>query len=547
MRRTPMPPATSAERERRLIVLGATAFVCALALALAPLAGAVPLASLSRPSAIAAPSARGLPGGPLGDVPAALRRRLLAPLHAARSATIGSSLASGEGNIEGTVTSSASSEPIGGIDVCAFPVEETAFESEGPSFECGRTDGSGEYAMQLPAGEYDVEFFAPSDGEPNYQPQYYKGVTNPSLATAVHVTSGGDAKEIDAALLPGAAISGTVTSAATGVPLSDVIVCAEDELDEVGNCAASGASGAFKIIGLASGSYEVEFLADPEAETTYVDQSYPSTVAVTAPETRSGIDAALRLTPPIARSEPTIAGSAVVGQTLTVTHASWSNQPTSFLDNWLSCATIESKICLVDGSGASYVLQPYDVGTVIRVKEWAIGSAGKSEPVGSAATSVVVAAPAASASAPAASAPAPAAPAPATGSLASQSALASVAQLRSLLERVLVPTGSGAKIGQLLAHKGYALSFAALGPGKLTISWYEVPRGAHVSAAKPVLVASGSVSTQAGARAKLTIRLTAKGRALLAHAHRVKLTAKAALTGSGHAPLSSTRTFTLER
>ncbi len=548
MRRRRTAQAIGSRRTSRLhAALRATLALCLLALAVAALAVAA-VADAAAPatrdwlathSASASREGR-LPAAQLADARASLRRRLVAPLRSAPASTIGSSDASASGTIEGEVASSASGKPIAGIDVCAFPSEGEAFDPEEAPYECTSSDSAGDYSMSLPAGEYDVEFFVPLETELNYQPQFYKDVTQLALATPVQVTSGGDEKGIDAAMQPGGAIGGTVTSATTNAPLPGVLVCA-DARAELGSCAVSGAAGTFDIVGLANGDYEVEFIADPEGETTYVDQVYPGTVAVTVPETTPGIDVALRLTPPIARSRPSIDGTAVAGQTLTVTHASWSNQPTRFRDNWLRCATSESTICLVLATSESYALRSSDVGSVIRVKEWAYAAAGESEPVGSAATSVVLAAPTSSA----AVAPVPPAPAPATGVLSTTSVKASTAQLRSLLARLLVPSGRNAKIANLLKHNGYSVSFDALSAGKLTISWFVVPKGAHIAAAKPVLAAVGSVSSPAPGAAKLTIRLTAKGKGLLAHAGRLDLTAKGLLQPSGAATLAATRSFTL--
>ena len=44
---------------------------------------------------------------------------------------------------------------------------------------------------------------------------------------------------------------------------------------------------------------------------------------------------------------------------------------------------------------------------------------------------------------------------------------------------------------------------------------------------------------------KLTVKLTAKGRSLLKHAHRVKLTSKGVYTPSGARGVSTTKSFTL--
>lgn len=463
-------------------------------------------------------------------------------------------LLAGGATIEGTVTSATSKAPLAEVEVCAYERAPPAEPEELPFFECAITGPSGDYAIEVPPGGYDVEFYVSPESGLNYQTQFYKDRSRYAEADPVDPGIGLPATGIDAALLPGGEITGTVTSAATGAPVSNVLVCALDDEIESGNCVIDEASGSYAVLGLGTGTrYVVGFFPSfPEGEFTYVTQFYdgktreveatPVSVEAGGPP-RENVDAALLESVPLARSQPSIAGSAVAGQTLTLAHASWSNQPTSFIDHWLRCATSESAICLVVGTGGSYALQSSDVGSVIRVKEWAFGAAGESEPVGSAPTAIVQAAPTAGAT------QAPAAPAPtaALGNLASKSVVASVAQLRSLLDRLLAPSGRNAKIGRLLEHRGYTASFDALGAGKLTISWYVVPKGAHLAGAKPVLVASGSVTTSAAGPSRVTIRLSAKGRGLLAHAHRVQLTAKGSLAASGHAALAATHPFTLTR
>jgi len=74
-----------------------------------------------------------------------------------------------------------------------------------------------------------------------------------------------------------------------------------------------------------------------------------------------------------------------------------------------------------------------------------------------------------------------------------------------------------------------------------------VPKGARVSVAKPVLAAVGKISAPASGASKLTVKLTAKGRSLLAPGKPLKLTAKGVLAASGRPSLVATRSFTLKR
>ncbi len=112
----------------------------------------------------------------------------------------------------------------------------------------------------------------------------------------------------------------------------------------------------------------------------------------------------------------------------------------------------------------------------------------------------------------------------------------------------LAPTGKAAKLTALLKAGGYSFSFQAPSAGTLVISWYQVPKGAHVSAkAKPVLVATGRTSFSKAGRARVTVKLTAKGKRLLEHAKPIKLSAKDTFTPGGKTPISAVRTFVLKR
>ena len=64
-----------------------------------------------------------------------------------------------------------------------------------------------------------------------------------------------------------------------------------------------------------------------------------------------------------------------------------------------------------------------------------------------------------------------------------------------------------------------------------------MPKGARVSTAKPVLAAVGKISTPASGASKVTVKLTAKGRSLLAAGKPLKLTAKGVLAASGRPSL----------
>jgi hypothetical protein len=124
------------------------------------------------------------------------------------------------------------------------------------------------------------------------------------------------------------------------------------------------------------------------------------------------------------------------------------------------------------------------------------------------------------------------------------------AQIAAVLSSVLAPHGKAAKIGALLAHGGYAFSVSAPAPGSLTITWYFVPPGAHVSKAKkpkPVAIASARVSFSNAGPVQVTVRLTPAGRRMLRHVQMLRVVSKAAYQPTGAQTTSKTRSFTLRR
>jgi hypothetical protein len=125
--------------------------------------------------------------------------------------------------------------------------------------------------------------------------------------------------------------------------------------------------------------------------------------------------------------------------------------------------------------------------------------------------------------------------------------LASTAQIKGLLLSILAPAGKNAKIKALLAHGGYAFSFDALSPGQLVISWYLVPKGAHLTTARAILVARGRVSFTAAGTARITVGLSVGGKSMLKHAKELKLVAQGSFTPSGQDAVSATKSFVVRR
>jgi chemotaxis protein histidine kinase CheA len=119
------------------------------------------------------------------------------------------------------------------------------------------------------------------------------------------------------------------------------------------------------------------------------------------------------------------------------------------------------------------------------------------------------------------------------------------AEITASLLSALTPGGKAARLAAVRKHGSCVVSFSAPSAGELVISWYELPKGAHLSSAKPVLVASGRATTSAAGGVKLTIKLTAMGKRLLKASRSLKLTAKGTFTPAGHAATSTTKQFML--
>jgi hypothetical protein len=118
-----------------------------------------------------------------------------------------------------------------------------------------------------------------------------------------------------------------------------------------------------------------------------------------------------------------------------------------------------------------------------------------------------------------------------------------------LIEQSLIGGIAGSKpycIPCMVHSHHYDLSFTSPMAGQLVIGWYFLPRGAHIAGAvRPVLVAQGKMTFTRPGRAKLKLKLTGQGLALLRHTKHVALTAKGTFKAHGEARKSATKRFVL--
>lgn len=206
------------------------------------------------------------------------------------------------GDIQGTVYDMGAT-PLPGICVSVDP----GLGGE-PSPAMASTDATGAYTLSdLPPGPgYKIRFENNGDcgGTPNsgsWAPQWYDGATTMEDADAVEVTAGTATTGIDAHMTPGGAISGRAFNAETGAPLGGI--CVVTNLDR-SPTATTGPTGAYTLTNLPSGSYQVVFHDGCGAPGSWIAQAWESAsmagpsdtstaVMVTAPNTTTGIDAAL--------------------------------------------------------------------------------------------------------------------------------------------------------------------------------------------------------------------------------------------------------------
>jgi hypothetical protein len=207
-------------------------------------------------------------------------------------------MAGATGSISGTVTGVSPKTAIEGIEVCAFA-------PEGTSEKCAVTDSGGKYTISgLPEGKYYVDFFAHFQSGLDYVSQYFEEVPTLQEATKVPVVAGSTTPGVDAELEKGAEIPGVVTSAAAGkAAIEGVFVCAllKETGFRSGSCAITDASGKYKIEGLASGEYRIEFIPFLVNSGNYAPQFYDkkalsseaTDVLATAPSLTAPVDAEL--------------------------------------------------------------------------------------------------------------------------------------------------------------------------------------------------------------------------------------------------------------
>jgi len=124
------------------------------------------------------------------------------------------------------------------------------------------------------------------------------------------------------------------------------------------------------------------------------------------------------------------------------------------------------------------------------------------------------------------------------------------AEILARLLAAITPRGKTAKISAILRAHAFTETLTALVPGTATVSWFAVPKGAHLSGAakaRPVLVAIGGLVFASPGTGKLELVLTSAGKALLRKSKRVPLSARSTFVPIHGSGLTVRASFTLHR
>lgn len=234
--------------------------------------------------------------------------------------------------VTGRVTDSA-----GGPLALVYAAIDITFDNGNGLGTGGFTDGTGRYDVRsLPAGTARACFdgsnaTSASPSQFGYVAQCYAGAADYGSATTVTLTGGHTQSGVDAALVAGAAFSGTVRNTA-GEPLSFVNVRAEDGGGAVG-WGQTDATGSYIVTGLPAGSLTVcfqgSYAADPEGGVGYSSTCAAAPVEVTSGALAPGVDATLQISGVLTGAVTSTAGDPLAWVNVTATSPDGSTSGTA--------------------------------------------------------------------------------------------------------------------------------------------------------------------------------------------------------------------------
>jgi hypothetical protein len=194
-----------------------------------------------------------------------------------------------QGRIQGQVTDGAN--PIQGIQVQAYDTTQTL-----RLVNTSTTDGNGNYTVRLlPTGNVRLLFFANGT---NFASEWYNDKASFETSDSVAVTSGGTVNNINAVLVQGGSVSGTVTEETSAIPLNGVRVELWTATNQFYQWASTNANGVYTFSGVAAGDYKLYFARvnrwfQPEWYNDKADFASADTITVTAGQALTGRSAAL--------------------------------------------------------------------------------------------------------------------------------------------------------------------------------------------------------------------------------------------------------------
>ena len=200
---------------------------------------------------------------------------------AARS---GRSAASGP-SIKGVVENAAG-KGLSGVCVSAFTSTATSATGEGTL-----TGRGGHYSFNVGRGRWEIGFANECGGK--YAPQWWKHVGSEAKATLLNVRRGSHFSGIDAKLVIGGIITGTVRAGQSSGPgLGGVCVVANGRGRAAGieQIAKTRKDGSYKITGLGTGRYQMQFDSHCGAGGRYVGRTLKGLVGVSDGKTTRGIN-----------------------------------------------------------------------------------------------------------------------------------------------------------------------------------------------------------------------------------------------------------------
>jgi hypothetical protein len=203
---------------------------------------------------------------------------------AVAAASTGAPASGSTGTISGTVSNSSKTGLSG---ICVFAEEGSPYnEASTPAI----TGAGGTYTLTaLQPGSYYIEFttFDPMDGSGcgtagDYVNQWYSGDAEPGSATTETVAAGSAISGVNAQMVEGGQIAGTVTNG-SGTGLTGVCISASssDGNFYFDSFAVTGAGGTYSLADLGADTYTVSFDTDCGNTGNYAPTTYDNGAVIT--------------------------------------------------------------------------------------------------------------------------------------------------------------------------------------------------------------------------------------------------------------------------